>query len=407
MIRLGLRAIEPAEDRAICRRRRTSGSTWRLASEEITIACRIDFDGLSMCLYRFRSGRLREQPCARRIAGQSAGNMAASARWRGRSRSAFRERPIAVTDVGRSTAMNLALTPAQQEIREAVLKICARFGDDYWLERDTRRRIPARVPPGAGQGRLARHRHARGVRRRRPRHHRSGADDAGDRRVGRRPVRRLGRAHEHLRSQSGGRVRHRGAEAALPAAADRRQGEGLLRRDRAQRRPRHHAASRRGPCATATATSSHGQKIWISTAQVADQHAAARPHHAARGGARSATEGLSLFYTDLDRNHVEVREIDKMGRKAVDSNQLFIDGLRGAARGPHRRGRQGLRLHPARHESRAHPDRGRGGRPRPRGARSAPRATPRSASSSTGRSARTRPSSIRWPGAGWSSRPPT
>ena len=39
------------------------------------------------------------------------------------------------------------------------------------------------------------------------------------------------------------------------------------------------------------------------------------------------TDGLTLFYTDLDRKHVEVREIEKMGRKAVDSNQLFIDGL--------------------------------------------------------------------------------
>src|ERR1700685_2375985 len=39
------------------------------------------------------------------------------------------------------------------------------------------------------------------------------------------------------------------------------------------------------------------------------------------------TAGLSLFYTALDRRFVEVREIEKMGRKAVDSNQLFIDGL--------------------------------------------------------------------------------
>ncbi len=40
-----------------------------------------------------------------------------------------------------------------------------------------------------------------------------------------------------------------------------------------------------------------------------------------------ATEGLSLFYTDLDRSQVEVREIEKLGRKAVDSNMLFFDGL--------------------------------------------------------------------------------
>ena len=33
--------------------------------------------------------------------------------------------------------MALSLTPAQEEIREAIFKICARFGDDYWLARDT------------------------------------------------------------------------------------------------------------------------------------------------------------------------------------------------------------------------------------------------------------------------------
>src|SRR6195952_591923 len=39
------------------------------------------------------------------------------------------------------------------------------------------------------------------------------------------------------------------------------------------------------------------------------------------------THGLTLFYTDLDRSRIEVREIEKMGRKAVDSNMLFIDDL--------------------------------------------------------------------------------
>lgn len=69
-----------------------------------------------------------------------------------------------------------------------------------------------------------------------------------------------------------------------------------------------------------------GQKVWISTAQVADKMlllARTTPIEEAKG-----TDGLSLFYTDLDRRHVEVREIEKMGRKAVDSNQVFIDGLR-------------------------------------------------------------------------------
>jgi acyl-CoA dehydrogenase len=69
-----------------------------------------------------------------------------------------------------------------------------------------------------------------------------------------------------------------------------------------------------------------GRKIWISTAQVAHRMlllARTRPHEA--GG--KATSGLSLFYTALDRDKVEVREIDKMGRAAVDSNMLFIDEL--------------------------------------------------------------------------------
>src|SRR6202171_4890418 len=37
---------------------------------------------------------------------------------------------------------------------------------------------------------------------------------------------------------------------------------------------------------------------------------------------------MTLFYTDLDRDKVEVREIPKMGRMAGDSNMLFIDGLK-------------------------------------------------------------------------------
>jgi acyl-CoA dehydrogenase len=69
-----------------------------------------------------------------------------------------------------------------------------------------------------------------------------------------------------------------------------------------------------------------GQKIWISTAQVATKVLLlARTTPADQ--VKKRTEGLSLFYTDLDRRYVDVREIDKMGRKTVDSNELFIDGL--------------------------------------------------------------------------------
>ena len=43
--------------------------------------------------------------------------------------------------------------------------------------------------------------------------------------------------------------------------------------------------------------------------------------------ARRPTDGITIFYTDLDRAKIEVRRIPKMGRKAVDSNAIFIDGL--------------------------------------------------------------------------------
>src|ERR1700733_15215402 len=70
----------------------------------------------------------------------------------------------------------------------------------------------------------------------------------------------------------------------------------------------------------------NGAKIWISTAQVADKMLILTRTTPIESG-RKPTDALTLFYTALDRRHVEVREIEKMGRKAVDSNALFIDGL--------------------------------------------------------------------------------
>ena len=70
-----------------------------------------------------------------------------------------------------------------------------------------------------------------------------------------------------------------------------------------------------------------GQKVWISTAQVANKMlilARTTPYEQVK----RKTDGLSLFYTDLDRVHVELRAIRKMGRHAVDSNILFIDSLK-------------------------------------------------------------------------------
>lgn len=69
-----------------------------------------------------------------------------------------------------------------------------------------------------------------------------------------------------------------------------------------------------------------GQKIWISTAQVADR-ALILARTTPLDQIKRKTDGLSLFYTKLDLAKVEVRLIEKMGRHAVDSNALFFDGL--------------------------------------------------------------------------------
>ena len=47
--------------------------------------------------------------------------------------------------------------------------------------------------------------------------------------------------------------------------------------------------------------------------------------------AAKKTEGMSLFFADLDRDAVEVRELLKLGRHAVDTNMLFIDNLKVSA----------------------------------------------------------------------------
>ena len=70
-----------------------------------------------------------------------------------------------------------------------------------------------------------------------------------------------------------------------------------------------------------------GRKIWTSTAQQADKILLLTRTTPIEQCIKPI-DGLTLFYTDLDRNFVEVREIHKMGRAAVNSNTVFIDGLR-------------------------------------------------------------------------------
>jgi acyl-CoA dehydrogenase len=70
----------------------------------------------------------------------------------------------------------------------------------------------------------------------------------------------------------------------------------------------------------------NGRKIWTTGAQRADKIliiARTTP----KEDCSKPYLGLSLFYTDMDRNRIEAQPIPKMGRKAVECNTLFIDGL--------------------------------------------------------------------------------
>ncbi len=69
-----------------------------------------------------------------------------------------------------------------------------------------------------------------------------------------------------------------------------------------------------------------GQKVWTSTAQVANKIMLLTRTTKFEDCARP-TDGITIFYTDLDRSKIDVQKIPKMGRKAVDSNSIFIDGL--------------------------------------------------------------------------------
>ena len=71
----------------------------------------------------------------------------------------------------------------------------------------------------------------------------------------------------------------------------------------------------------------NGRKVWISKAQESEKILLLTRTAKFEDSARK-TDGMTLFLTDLDRAHIDIRPIRKMGRNAVSSNELFIDDLR-------------------------------------------------------------------------------
>jgi acyl-CoA dehydrogenase len=213
----------------------------------------------------------------------------------------------------------------QQSVRRAVEKICARFDDDYWLARDRGGEFPDTfhlalaadgwlgvcIPEAFGGSGLGVTEAAIMMETIAA----SGAGFSGASAVhmnifGLNPVVVFGDDAQKQRMLP---PIVAGDEKACFAVTEPNAGLDTTKlQTRAERRGEHYVVN--------------GAKIWISTAQVADRMlilVRTTPIEEVT----KPTEGLSLFYTALDRRFVEVREIDKMGRKAVDSNQLFIDAL--------------------------------------------------------------------------------
>ncbi|MDE0810310.1 MAG: acyl-CoA/acyl-ACP dehydrogenase [Alphaproteobacteria bacterium] len=223
--------------------------------------------------------------------------------------------------------MDFALTEDQQTIRDSVLKIASGFDDDYWLERDSATggfpeefykafaddgwlgiAIPEKYG-GAGLGITEATLMMQAVAE-------SGACLSGASALhmnifGLKPVELFGNEEQRQRFLP---PLIQGQEKACFAVTEPNVGLDTTK-----------LKTRATPDGNGYVV--NGSKIWISTAQVADK-ILLLTRTTDIEDVKKPTEGLTLFYTDLDRDRVEVREIDKMGRKAVDSNMLFIDGLK-------------------------------------------------------------------------------
>src|SRR5688500_7896334 len=221
--------------------------------------------------------------------------------------------------------MDFSLTDDQQNIREAVLRQCSAFPDEFWLERDREGQFPEQfframveagglgiaMPTefgGAGLGSTEAAVMMQAIAE-------SGAGMSGASSIhlpvfGLQPVVLAGTQEQKQRMLP---PVVRGEDRVCFAVTE--PNVGLNTTELKTRAERFDGGYR-----------VNGEKIWISTAQVANKMlllARTTP----LDQVKRKTEGLSLFYTDLDRSKVEVRLIHKMGRHAVDSNMLFIQDL--------------------------------------------------------------------------------
>ena len=221
--------------------------------------------------------------------------------------------------------MNFELTDEQKSIQAAIQKVCQPFDDAYWLARDTDGAFPEafvkaiteggwlgiampQAYGGAGLGVTETAIMAHAI-------SRSGAGMSGASAVhlnlfGPNPIVVFGTEEQKARLLP---PLIKGQDRACFGVTEPDAGLNTTRlATRAVRDGDHYRIN--------------GRKLWTTTAQTANKILIiARTRDLA--DCKKPTDGLTLFFTDLNRDSIEVRLIDKMGRKAIDSNALFIDDL--------------------------------------------------------------------------------
>jgi len=221
--------------------------------------------------------------------------------------------------------MDFALTPDQLAVHDAVQKVCAGFDDDYWLEHDSSGEFPTEFYDAVADGgwlgiAMPEEYGGAGL----------GVTDAAL------MMHAVGRSAGAMSAASAIHINIFGPHPIVVFGTEEQRQRWLPSLIQGQKKACFGVTEPdAGLNTTAIKTFAErkednyivdGKKVWISTAQEADK-IMLLTRTTAKEDCQHPTEGMTLFYTDLDRKYCDVRAIPKMGRAAVDSNEVFIDGL--------------------------------------------------------------------------------
>ena len=221
--------------------------------------------------------------------------------------------------------MDFELSPDQEAIRDQIARICQKYGDDYWLERDRKGGFPEDFVKDLADGGWL------GI---------TMPEEYGGSGLGVTEAALMMHTIAHSGAGFSGcsaiHINLFGPHPLVVHGTDEQRRRHIPRLVAGEDRVCFGVTEPNAGLNTAAIETraertndgwiANGRKMWTSTAQSANKIlllARTTP----RDAVKKPVDGLSLFYTDLDRRYVEVREIEKMGRKAVDSNMTFIDGL--------------------------------------------------------------------------------